>query len=54
MYAGTKPGSEGVVDAGLLRLGADVVAVVERDGALRLEVEHRLHVLAHAAARLAM
>ena len=38
---------EGVGDAGGLRLGADVVAVVEGDGAGRLEREHGPHVVGH-------
>ena len=53
MYAGTKPGkSKASSTPAFCGLGADVVAVVEGDGALRLEVEHGAHVLAHAAARL--
>ena len=43
-----EPGNlEGVAHAGLLGLGADVVAVVERDRAGALEREHRAHVLRH-------
>jgi len=35
MYSGMKRYGEGVLDARLLRLGAEVVAVVERDRARR-------------------
>ena len=42
---------EGVGDAGLLRLGAQVVAVVEDDRAGALEGEHRPDVGGHRAAR---
>ena len=45
MYAGTKPGKrERVGDALVVRDLADVVAVVERRNALRVEREHRLDV----------
>ena len=48
MYSGHEAGNpERVGDAGLLGLRADVVAVVERDGAARLQVEHRAHVRGH-------
>ena len=42
---------ERVVDAGLLGLGAQVVAVVEHDRARRLEGEHRADVVGHGAHR---
>ncbi len=55
MNAGTKPGIvEGVGDAGRLRLGADVVAVVEGDGAGGLEREHGAHVVGHRGHRAAL
>ena len=50
---GHEPGEvEGVFDTGLHGLGPDVVAVVEDDRAQGLQVQHGLHVLAHAAAGL--
>ena len=48
MYSGTKPGmSNAFGDAGLHGLRADVVAVVEGDGAAPLQLEHRRDVRAH-------
>jgi len=44
---------ERVHDAGLDRPRTQIVAVVERDGATRLESEHRLHVGAHRGDRAA-
>ena len=55
MYSGTKPGmSNASVDAGLHRLRADVVAVVERDRAALLQLEHRRDVPAHRVDRAAL
>ena len=52
MYSGTKPGiSKRVGHAGLHGLRADVVAVVERDRAARLQREHRRDVPAHRGDR---
>jgi hypothetical protein len=44
---------ERLFDAGRLSLGADVVAVVEDDGAGRAEREHGAHVISHRAHRAA-
>jgi hypothetical protein len=45
MYSGTKPGNaEGIVEPRVERHGADVVAVVERNGPAILHRAHRAHV----------
>ena len=52
MNSGTKPPtSNASVDARLQRLAAQVVAVVERDRAAALQLEHRAHVPGHRVVR---